>query len=121
MKLLPLDWCFSEPFDFESKQYQLLNYLLIVDNSFAKKILSPHFLHIERIIFNMEDYINKLNQFKFSIEKNNYIFFKDCNPNLNNDNLDLIMEIIEFSKPQLKTRLDLGNIILKNNNNQLLF
>lgn len=121
MNLLPLDWWFSEPVDFELKQYQLLNYLIKVDDSFDKKTLSPHFLHIERMIFDMNDYITKFNQFNFLFEKNKYIFFTEMNKtDFDNDNLNVIFDIIEYSKPRLNSRIEIGNIILKNNK-QILF
>jgi hypothetical protein len=120
MNLLPLDWWFSQPIDFEFKQYQLLDYLIKVDGSFAKKILSPHLLRIEKMISDMDDYENKLKQFNFLFEKNKYLFFENDRNDIENDNLNVIIEIIHFSKPQLNSRVELGNIILKNNN-QLLF
>lgn len=70
----------------------------------------------------MTDYLIKLNHYNFLFEKNKYIFFKEMNnDNFNNDNLNLIIDIIEYSKPKLNSRLEIGNLILKNNKNQLLF
>jgi uncharacterized protein YaaN involved in tellurite resistance len=119
--LLPLYWYAESPIDFEYKQYTLLSYLQIVDSSFIQKNLSPHYLHMERMVNDMIKFHESLVQFKKRFDNERYIFFQD-NPKLENENNELIEEIDEivlFSIPLVKSRLVLGENILKKTNQVL--
>lgn len=121
-EIIPVTWYLDSPIDFEHKQYILLSYLQKVDDSFLYKKLSPHYLHMEKMIIEMLNFQNSLLDIKNRFDKERYIFFND-NPKLKGENNELVKEIneiVEFSLPQVKTRLDLGKFILKKNN-QLLY
>lgn len=121
MEIIPVCWYKETPIDFEHKQYVLLSYLQKVDASFIEKQLSPHLLH-------MENMLNELNKFEESLvdifkvfDKNRYMFFE--NKKLEGENNELVYEIkdiVEFSIPQVKTRLILGYKILEKHK-QILF
>ena len=49
MKLIPIDWYIQSPIDFEHKQYVLFAYLQEVDNTYVKKVVSPHLFHLEKL------------------------------------------------------------------------
>lgn len=120
-EIIPITWYLESPIDFEHKQYVLLSYLQKVDNSFLYKKLSPHYLHMEKMIYEMINFQNSLIEMKNRFDKERYIFFKS-NPKLegeNNEMVDEINEIVEFSLPQVKTRLDLGKFILLKSNQVL--
>ena len=119
---LPLTWYIESPIDFEHKQYILLNYLQKVDTSFLLKNLSPHLLHMEKIVDELKNYEESYEKMKKGFDKNRYIYFND-NPKLigENDNLIIeIKEIVSFSIPQVRTRIDFGYKILEKNR-QILF
>ena len=120
-EILPITWYMESPIDFEHKQYVLLSYLQMVDASFLEKLLSPHLLHMENMLYEMNRFENALFDIKKLFDRNRYIFFE--NPKLNGEKNDLVYEIkdiIEFSIPQVKTRLILGYKILEKHK-QILF
>ena len=120
--LITLKWYTESPIDFEHKQYVLLSYLKKVDDSFIKKILSPHLLHMEEMIKELNFFKENLKETKKMFDKNRYIYFSG-NPKLEGENFYLIeeiREIVEFSIPQVNSRIILGNIILSKNR-QLLY
>lgn len=119
---LPLTWYIESPIDFEHKQYTLLAYLQKVDNSFLLKNLSPHLLHMEKMVVELRNYEESFENLRKGFDKNRYIFFKE-NPKLVGENDELILEIeeiVKFSIPQVKTRIDFGYKILEKNS-QILF
>ena len=119
---LPLTWYIESPIDFEHKQYTLLAYLQKVDNSFLLKNLSPYLLHMEKMVVELKNYEESFESIKKGFDKNRYIFFKE-NPKLVGENDELILEIeeiVKFSIPQVKTRIDFGYNILEKNT-QILF
>ena len=121
-QIIPITWYTESPIDFEHKQYVLLSYLQIVDSSFIQKKLSPHFLHMEKMVVDMLKFQQSFELMKKRFDKERYIFFDD-NPKLINEKnilVEEINEIIEFSIPQIRTRIDLGGSILKKTN-QVLF
>jgi len=122
IQLLPITWYIQPPIDFEHKQYVLFAYLQKVDKSFYKKKLSPHFLYLEKIL-------NELNQFSLSFdeminvfEKQRYEYFKDNNKIQGCDDKLIyeIKNIVDFSIPQISSRIDYGKIIL-DKNKQILY
>ena len=120
--IIPITWYIDEPIDFEFKQYTLLAYLQKVDKSFLYKRLSPHLLHMEEMIMDMVMFRESFVDMRKKFDKNRYIFFKE-NPKLEGENnliIEDIREIVEFSIPQIETRLTLGNYILQKHK-QVLF
>ena len=57
--MLSLDWYCQTPLDFEHKNYLLLQYLKIVDDSFSVKVLSPYLLHTERLVKELKEFTKK--------------------------------------------------------------
>ncbi len=111
--IIPVTWYIESPIDFEHKQYVLLSYLQTVDGSFMNKRLSPHLLHMERMINEMLNFQGSLKDIKKRFDKERYIFFED-NRKLEGENNHLveeIREIIEFSLPQVETTIKLGQTI----------
>lgn len=114
---LPLLWYVESPIDFEHKQYTLLAYLQIVDNCFIYKNLSPHLLHMEKMIKELLRFEMSYENIKKDFDKNKYIYFQD-NSKIEGENdyiIKEVFEIVEFSIPQVKTRVDLGYKILQKN------
>ena len=122
MNQLPLTWYMESPIDFEHKQYILLAYLQKVDTSFLLKNLSPHLLHMEKMVDELKNYEISYEKIKKEFNKNRYIFFED-NPKLIGENNELIVEIeeiVKFSIPQVKTRIEFGYKIFEKNK-QILY
>jgi hypothetical protein len=120
--LITLKWYYESPIDFEYKQYTLLSYLKKVDDSFIQKKLSPHLLHMEQMIKEFNMFKESFEDIKKTFNKHRYIYFSD-NSKLEGENLyliDEIRDIVEFSIPQVNSRIILGNIILSKNR-QLLY
>lgn len=119
---LPLTWYIESPIDYEHKQYVLFDYLQKVEISFINKKLSPHLLHIEKMIIEMSAFENLIQEYRGQFNKHRYIYLFD-NPKLSGENeetLEEIIKIIDFSIPQVKTRIDLGYKIFKKNR-QILY
>jgi hypothetical protein len=122
LDILQIGWYIEPPIDFEHKQYVLLSYLQRVDSSFMKKKLSPHLLNLEKIRNELNYFKITYKDVKLTLEKHKYIYFDDNSKikGLDNDLLFEIIEIIDFSIPQIDTRIDLGKKILIRNK-QLLY
>ncbi len=120
--IIPVTWYIESPIDFEHKQYVLLSYLQTVDGSFMNKKLSPHLLHMEKMINEMLNFNESLSDMKKRFDKERYIFFED-NSKLEGENNHLveeISEIVQSSLPQVEARLKLGQTILLKNK-QILY
>ena len=121
MNLLPIDWYFKPPIDFEHKEYVLYAYLLEVDKSFHEKKLSPHLLHIERLLEELSLFKGGFDNMVGEFDKRRYKYFE--NPLLENTkdkNLDIIIEVVDFSIPQFSSRLSYGQKIFEKHN-QILY
>lgn len=121
MNLLPLNWYFTPPIDYEYKEYTLLAYLMSVDDSFKNKKLSPHFLHIEKLLCEINNFKTSYNALMHQFEMRRYKYFD--NPHLtgiDNENLDIIVDLIDLAEPQLNMRLVYAQNIFKKHN-QLLY
>ena len=119
--LLPILWYTESPIDFEHKQYILLAYLQKVDYDFLKKTLSPHLLHMERLMDELFYIHSSFKMIKNDFDKNRYVYFQ--NVKLEGEDNQIIYEIrdiVEFAIPQVETRIKTGYTILKRNN-QILF
>lgn len=120
-QLISVTWYMESPIDFEHKQYVLFDYLQKVDLDFSNKVLSPHLLHIEKVIDELIGFQSSINLLKSNLDKNKYIYFKDINIEGEKDYLvDEIKEIVDFSIDQIEPRIKLGYKILKKKN-QILF
>ncbi len=119
--LLPITWYTESPIDFEHKQYILFSYLQKVDTNFQNKILSPHLLHLEKMVDELFYFENTFNMIIGEFEKNRYQYFD--NPKLEGEDNKLIYEIrdiVEFAIPQIEPRIKFGYSVLKRNS-QILF
>lgn len=122
MQFLSTNWYMESPIDFEHKQYLLFAYLQNVDFQFVNKKLSPHLLHLEKIIDELNSFEDSYYKIVKDFDKNRYIYFQD-NSKLHGENDNLIVEIkeiVKFSKPQIKNRIDFGYKILEKNK-QILY
>lgn len=122
LDILQTGWYIEPPIDFEHKQYILLNYLQKVDSSFMNKKLSPYFLNLEKIRNELNIFKTTYNDFKLNLEKQRYLYFEDNSKirGLENDVIFEVLEIVDFSIPQIDVRIDLGKKILIRNK-QLLY
>jgi hypothetical protein len=121
-EVLSPNWYMEPPIDFEYKQYILLAYLQKVDKSFMDKKLSPYLLNLENIVNELYVFKTKFEITNADIQKNKYFFFDDNKKTDDSENILLvdIVEIVDFSIPQINTRIDLGKTIL-NRYKQLLY
>jgi hypothetical protein len=118
---LPILWYIDSPIDFEHKQYVLYAYLQTVDLSFSKKILSPHLLHLERVIDELNNFTASFNMMKISFDKNRYIFFENVKLEGEDDKFIYeIRDIVDFAIPQIDSRIKTGYKIFQRNK-QILF
>jgi hypothetical protein len=119
--ILSLNWYTESPIDFEHKQYLLFSYLQKVDADFMLKKLSPHLLHMEKIMDELIGFQSSFTVIKKNFDKNRYVYFENVKlEGEDNSLLTEIREIVEFSLPQVEPRIKLGYKILKKNN-QILF
>jgi len=120
-ELLSITWYTEEPLDLEYKEYLLLAYLQKVENSFQEKILSPHLLHMERMIDEMVMFDSCFELIKKTFDKNRYVYFENVKlEGEDNSLINEIKELVQFSIPQVRTRVNHGYKILKKNR-QILF
>lgn len=120
-ELLSLTWYTEEPLDLEYKEYLLLAYLQKVEHSFQDRVLSPHLLHMERMIDEMVMFDSCFKQIKKTFDHNRYVYFENVKlEGENNSFITEIRELVEFSIPQVQTRVNHGYKILKKNR-QILF
>ncbi len=122
MKLISLDWFQAPPIDFEHKQYMLYAYLQSVDKSYLSQKVSPHLLHLERLQQEMDYFIGRYDIMRKAFDRNRYDYFD--NPKLegeDNHEIEEIVEIVDFSLPQIKTRIHQGYLIFERNPRQILY
>lgn len=119
--LLSLTFYAESPIDFEHKQYVLYAYLQKVDFEFVNNHLSPHLLHMEKLMDELFSFSSSFKMIKNDFDKNRYIYFN--NIKLEGEDNKLIYEIrdiVEFSIPQIETRIKTGYKILEKNK-QILY
>jgi hypothetical protein len=118
---LSTTWYLNHPIDFEHKQYLLFAYLQTVDNSFYNKLLSPHLLHLEELMDELVAFESSFNKLFEQLNQNRYIYFDNVKlEGIDNKEIYEIKDIVQFSIPQIKPRIELGYKILKKNN-QILY
>lgn len=113
MDTLSSTWYCEEPIDFEHKQYIILGYLQKVDSLYLKKIVSPHLLFLEKMAIDMELFKGNLNAFKFEVTKNDYVYLFDKKTDLRNPHLNEVIDIIDYSLPLIKLRVENGRFLVK--------
>jgi len=115
--MLQLDWFYKSPIDFEHKNYLLLQYLKSVDDSYSKHILSPYLLWTEKLVKELKDFNNKVNEIESNIKKEiKFIDFSKMQiireeVNKNNE-IKIILEVVEYSTPILESKVKLGYKLL---------
>jgi hypothetical protein len=120
-KLLSQTWYAESPIDFEHKQYVLLAYLQKVDANFINKILSPHLLHMEKLMDELFYVHSSFKMIKNDFDKNRYVYFQNIKlEGEDNKFIYEIKEIVEYSIPQIETRIKTGYKIL-DKNSQILY
>jgi hypothetical protein len=106
-------WYIEQPLDFEYKNYILLHYLQEIDHHYKKRELSPYLLWTENLVNELQSFIEGRNQFIKSVTKKELLFktngleivergIKD------NEDFETIIEIVEYSKPLLESKVNLG-------------
>lgn len=120
-KLLPTTWFIETPIDFEHKQYILLSYLQNVELSFLDKRLSPHLLHLEKLVDELLCFQSSFSMIKKDFDKNRYVYFDNVKLQGEDDEIiTQVIEIVDFSIPQIEPRLKMGYKILEKNK-QILY
>lgn len=120
-KILPITWFIETPIDFEYKQFILLAYLQKVELSFMEKKLSPNLLHLEKLVDELIAFQSSYDMIKKEFDKNRYVYFDNVKLEGEKDEtIGEVIEIVNFSIPQIEPRLKMGYKILKKNN-QILF
>ena len=123
--MLSLDWFCQVPLDFEHKNYLLLQYLKLVDDSFSVRKLSPYLLWTEKLVKELVDFQSKSNSFEMNLRTdiksidlaNLKIIRKEIQKN---NEIEVVFETVEYSTPLLQSKIDLGYKLL-NKYPQLLF
>ena len=109
MKLIPIDWYIQSPIDFEHKQYVLFPYLQEVDNTYVKKVVSPHLFHLEKLEKDLLNFKSNIEDTEINLIKQKYVYFDNDPKNIfDNNTIEEIKEIIDFSVPQIKSRIQTG-------------
>lgn len=116
--LLSFDWYYSEPYDFEHKQWILFDYLKKIDDAFCVKKFSPYLLHTEGLTDNMRMTLEYIRSFEKGITKQSLLFSTEGiylvkQPPKRPDDFVVIIDVMEFSIPLLQQRIDLGNKLIK--------
>ena len=121
MNLLSITWYFEYPFDYEIKQYNLLAYLRNVEDSFLQKKLSPHLLHLEKMENELISFKSGYEFVLDSFNQKKYQFFENEEvKGLDDNDLSEIVELVDFSLPQINSKIKMGHKILKTHN-QILY
>jgi hypothetical protein len=115
--MLSLDWYCQTPLDFEHKNYLLLQYLKIVDDSFSVKVLSPYLLHTERLVKELKEFAHKSqlleNHLRRDIESIDLLNWKIIRKEIQkNDEIKVVFEVVDYSTPLLESKITLGYKLL---------
>tara|TARA_B100001093_G_scaffold191886_1_gene184374 strand:- start:4119 stop:4499 length:381 start_codon:yes stop_codon:yes gene_type:complete len=120
MELLSLTWWIESPIDYEYKQYVLLDYLQKIERHFYNKDFSPYLLHTEKLYEEMDISLQFLETFEESITitklkiKNEAIMGLEKNKPISFKELEEVKDILKFSIPKIKEKLQLGKELWKN-------
>lgn len=115
--MLKIDWYLEQPYDFEYKNYILLDYLHSVDKSYQIHQLSPYLLWTEKLISELKFFQEKRNQFLKNLEKDvltyDYGKIQFVKKTINEpDFIKNITEIVDYSQPILESKVKLGYKLL---------
>lgn len=109
MEMIPIDWYIQSPIDFEHKQYVLFAYLQRVDSTYLNKIVSPHLLHLEKLETEILGFKKNLKDLESDLKKQRYLYFDNDPKNVfDNDKIKELVDIVEFSIPQIHSRIQIG-------------
>ena len=118
MELLKLTWWMEDPIDYEYKQYVLLDYLQKIERHFYNKDFSPYLLHTEKLYEEMSISLEFIEAFEESITKSELVFTKSglgwkeqTPPTI--DEVEEMKNILRFSIPKLKEKVQLGKELWK--------
>lgn len=123
--MLSLDWFCQVPLDFEHKNYLLLQYLKLVDDSFSVHKLSPYLLWTERLVKELIDFQTKSDTFEMNLRTDiksiDLVNLKIIRKEIKKNNeIEIVFETVEYSTPLLQSKINLGYKLL-NKYPQLLF
>lgn len=123
--MLKIDWYLEQPYDFEYKNYILLDYIQSVDKSYQLHQLSPYLLWTEKLVSELKDFQDKRNQFLKKLEKDVFLYeygkIQMVKSTIKEPEfIKTITEIIDFSQPILESKIKLGYKLL-NKYPQLLY
>ena len=109
----------DEPIDYEYKQYILLGYLQKIENYFLNKDFSPYLLHTEKLYEEMAINLEFIEAFEDEMTSNHLMFtkkgigWKDTKlPTIKE--LEEMKNILRFSVPLLKQKVQIGKELWKN-------
>lgn len=109
--MLHLNWYSEAPIDFEHKHYLLLDYVLKIDESYSNLKLSPYLLWTERLVDDMSIFVINHHHFNSRLKKE-IESIKDLEikykANKELDEIKEILEIVEYSKPILISKIEMG-------------
>jgi hypothetical protein len=114
--MLSLDWYTKAPIDFEHKNYLLLDYIMKVDESYSNLKLSPYLLWTEKLVMDMEIFMKEHNNLKSEMRKTferiEGFSIVYSQPEIPKEVLE-ILEIVEYSKPILESKVKIGYKLFK--------
>ena len=123
--MLSLDWFCQVPLDFEHKNYLLLQYLKLVDDSFSVRKLSPYLLWTEKLVKELIDFQSKSKLIEMNLRSDiksiDLVNLKIIRKEIQKNNeIEAVFETVEYSTPLLQSKINLGYKLL-NKYPQLLF
>ena len=113
MDILKEDWYIQPPIDFEHKQYILFAYLQEVDTSYLSKKVSPHLLQLERLEKELKDFLRSFSFIEDRIDRSKYVYFDNVSYQEEPLVIKEVKEIVDFSIPQIESRILTGYRIFK--------
>jgi len=115
--MINIDWFLDTPIDFEYKNYILLSYLKSLDESYSIHKLSPFLLYTEKLINELNNFKLRKIEFEKQLQKNiinfesgKIMLEKSTIPKI--DSIEIITEIVDYSKPILESKVKLGYKLL---------
>jgi hypothetical protein len=116
--MLKIDWYLEHPLDFEYKNYILLDYIQSVDKSYQICKVSPYLLWTEKLLNELDNFEKKRMDFLKKTEKK-YLwsdngYFKIIKKKIKEpEQIRVISDIIDFSKPLLESKVKIGYKLLE--------
>lgn len=116
--MLNIDWYIEHPLDFEYKNYILLDYIQSVDKSYQICRVSPYLLWTEKLLNELDNFEKLRIDFLKKTEKK-YLSFDSGYIRIlktkikEPDEIKIISDIVDFSKPILESKVKLGYKLLE--------